>query len=75
MKVYHRITKQTFDTNDYEIYLNTINELKTFICTKVNGIKHDNIKFIKNAEEIKGTEVLLYDSIEFIIVPIQCEIH
>ena len=75
MKVYHRITEKTFDTIDYENNIKTIGELKQFICNKMGGIKPENIKFIKNAEEIKGGDVLLHNSVEFIIVPIKCEIH
>ena len=75
MKVYHRVTKKTFDTIDYENDVKTIDTLKLFICNKMNGIKPENIKFIKNAKEIKGDDVLLHNSVEFIIVPIKCDLH
>ena len=52
-----------------------LNELKEFICKNMNGIMPNNIKFIKNGREIKGSEILTYENIEFIIIPITCAKH
>ena len=75
MKIYHRITNKIFDTENYDTIITNINELKKFICNNMNGITPKNIKFIKNGREIKGSETLIYENIEFIIIPISCATH
>ena len=72
MKIYHRITNKIFDTENDDTIITNINELKNFICKNMNGVAPKNIKFIKNGREIKGHETLIYENIEFIIIPISC---
>lgn len=75
MKVYHNITKTILNVNLEESNIKSEQDLKTYICKNMDSICPDNIKFIKNAKQVTGKEVLAYESIQFIIVPITCYIH
>lgn len=75
MKIYHTITNTILNVNLEKSNIKSEKALKNHICKNVDNIFPDNIRFIQNAKHITGDEVLTYDNINFIIVPIICSVH
>ena len=75
MKIYHTITNTILNVDLDKLNIKSEKALKNHICKNMDNIFPDNIRFIQNAKHITGDEVLTYDNINFIIVPIICSVH
>jgi len=75
MKIHHKVTDIIYNVDCKSLNITNIQELKTYLCSMIGGVRVGNIKLIKDFGELVNDECLLYTYINMVIVPIKCMIH
>lgn len=72
MKIHHKVTDIIYGVDCKGLNITNVRELKTHLCSIIEGVRIDNIKLIKDFRELVDDECLLYMYINMVIVPVNC---